>query len=64
MDYAQKDYSKYGFVTDIEEDRLPPGLDEGTVKFISGKKSEPDFMLEFRLKALRMWFKMKEPKLN
>jgi Fe-S cluster assembly protein SufB len=61
MDYVQKDYSKYGFVTDIEEDRLPPGLSEDTVRFISKKKNEPEFMLEFRLKAFRQWQKMKEP---
>lgn len=58
----QKDYSKYGFVTDIEEDRLPPGLDESTVKFISARKGEPSFMTEFRLKAFATWKKMKEPR--
>ncbi len=62
MDYQNKDYSKYGFVTDIEEDRLPPGLSEDTVRFISAKKNEPEFMLEYRLKAFRTWQKMKEPK--
>jgi Fe-S cluster assembly protein SufB len=62
MDFESKDYSKYGFVTDIEEDRLPPGLNEDTVRFISGKKGEPEFMLEYRLKAFRTWQKMKEPK--
>jgi Fe-S cluster assembly protein SufB len=62
MDYQNKDYSKYGFVTDIEEDRLDPGLTEETVRFISGKKGEPEFMLEYRLKAFRAWLKMKEPK--
>jgi Fe-S cluster assembly protein SufB len=62
MDYQNKDYSKYGFVTDIEEDRLPPGLGEDTVRFISAKKNEPEFMLEYRLKAFRTWQKMKEPK--
>ena len=55
------DYSKYGFVTDIEEDRLPPGLDESTVRFISAKKQEPEWMLAFRLKAFETWKKMKEP---
>jgi Fe-S cluster assembly protein SufB len=55
------DYSKYGFVTDIEEDRLPPGLDEDTVKFISARKGEPEWMLEYRLKAFATWKKMKEP---
>ncbi len=55
------DYSKYGFSTDIEEDRLPPGLSEETVRFISAKKNEPPFMLEYRLKALKTWSKLKEP---
>lgn len=62
MDIQNRDYSKYGFVTDIEEDRLPPGLSEDTVRFISAKKNEPEFMLEYRLKAFRIWQKMKEPK--
>jgi Fe-S cluster assembly protein SufB len=62
MDFQKKDYSKYGFVTEIDEDRLPPGLDEGTIRFISGKKEEPGFMLEYRLKAFRAWQKMKEPR--
>ncbi|MBU6153556.1 MAG: Fe-S cluster assembly protein SufB [Bdellovibrionales bacterium] len=61
MGFQNKDYSKYGFVTDIEEDRLPPGLSEDTVRFISAKKNEPGFMLEYRLKAFRAWQKMKEP---
>lgn len=61
MDIPNHDYSKYGFVTDIEEDRLAAGLSEETVKFISKKKDEPEFMLEFRLKAYRTWLKMKEP---
>ncbi len=58
----QSDYAKYGFVTDIEQDKLPPGLTEDTVRFISAKKNEPEFMLEWRLKAFRHWLKMKEPK--
>jgi len=62
MDFQNKDYSKYGFVTDIEEDRLPPGLSEETVRFISAKKNEPEFMLEYRLKAFREFQKMKEPR--
>jgi Fe-S cluster assembly protein SufB len=61
MDFQNKDYSKYGFVTDIEEDRLPAGLSEDTVRFISAKKNEPEFMLEYRLKAFRIWQRMKEP---
>ncbi|MBD3880524.1 Fe-S cluster assembly protein SufB [Phormidium tenue FACHB-886] len=52
---------KYGFVTDIESDTLPPGLNEDVIRLISAKKNEPDFMLEFRLKAYRQWLKMEEP---
>ncbi|MDA0684134.1 MAG: Fe-S cluster assembly protein SufB [Bacteroidetes bacterium] len=49
---AQSEY-KYGFVTDIESDRAPIGLDEGTIRFISAKKEEPEWLLEWRLKAFR-----------
>ena len=52
---------KYGFVTDIESDNAPKGLDESTVRFISAKKNEPEWMLEWRLKAFRQWQKMTEP---
>ncbi len=52
---------KYGFVTDIESDTIPRGLSEDVVRLISAKKNEPDFMLEFRLKAYRQWLKMTEP---
>ncbi len=52
---------KYGFVTNIEADEAPKGLDESTVRFISAKKNEPEWMLEWRLKAYRQWLKMKEP---
>jgi len=52
---------KYGFVTDIEADEAPPGLDEDIVRFISAKKNEPEWMLEWRLKAYRAWLKTKEP---
>jgi Fe-S cluster assembly protein SufB len=58
---TNKEY-KYGFVTDIESDMIPRGLDEGTVRLISEKKGEPEWMLEFRLKAFRQWLKMTEPK--
>lgn len=57
---TQSDY-KYGFVTDIETEFAPKGLSEDTVRFISGKKKEPAFMLEFRLKAFRHWQSMKLP---
>ena len=52
---------KWGFVTDIESDTFPPGLNEDVVRAISKKKNEPEFMLEFRLKAYRKWTEMKEP---
>ena len=55
-----EDY-KYGFVTDIESETLPPGLDEDVVRFISTKKEEPQWLLDWRLKAYRHWLKMKEP---
>ena len=50
-----------GFVTDVEQDTLPPGLDEDVVREISRLKGEPPFMLEWRLKAYRRWLTMKEP---
>ena len=52
---------KYGFVTDVESDVIPRGLSEDIIRLISKKKNEPDFMLEFRLKAYRQWLKMAEP---
>lgn len=52
---------KYGFVTDIEADVIPRGLNEDIIRLISAKKNEPEFMLEFRLKAYRQWLKMAEP---
>src|SRR5215210_6390787 len=58
---ANKEY-KYGFVTDIEADVIPRGLNEETVKLISAKKNGPDWMLEFRLKAYRHWLTMEEPR--
>ena len=57
---ANQEY-KYGFVTDIEADVAPPGLNEDIVRLISGKKNEPEWLLEWRLKALRHWLTMKEP---
>ncbi len=52
---------QHGFVTDIESDTLPPGLDEETIRFISAKKNEPQFLLDWRLRALERWLTMKEP---
>ena len=57
---AEREY-EFGFVTDIEQETLPPGLDENTVRWISAKKEEPEWMLEWRLKAFRDWQKMSEP---
>jgi Fe-S cluster assembly protein SufB len=57
---ANKEY-KYGFVTDIESDTLPKGLNEDIIRQLSAKKNEPEFMLEWRLKAYRHWLTMKEP---
>jgi Fe-S cluster assembly protein SufB len=57
---ANQDY-KYGFVTDIEADVVPPGLNEDIVRLISEKKGEPEWLLEWRLKAFRHWLTMQEP---
>ena len=51
---------KYGFVTDIETDSAPKGLNEDIVRFISAKKNEPKWLLDWRLKAFRKWKKMSE----
>jgi Fe-S cluster assembly protein SufB len=52
---------KYGFFTDIESEQAPPGLNEDTVHFISAKKKEPQWLLEWRLQAFRHWQKMEQP---
>ncbi len=52
---------KWGFVTPIESDTVPPGLNEDVIRLISAKKQEPEFMLEWRLRAYRHWLQMKEP---
>jgi Fe-S cluster assembly protein SufB len=52
---------QHGFVTDIESDTVPPGLDEDVVRLISRKKGEPEFLTAWRLKALRHWLTMREP---
>src|SRR6267142_2589366 len=58
--HVQQPY-KYGFVTDIESDVIPAGLNEDVIRLISAKKNEPEWMLEWRLKAYRDWLPMKEP---
>jgi Fe-S cluster assembly protein SufB len=57
---ATQEY-KYGFVTDIEQETVPPGLNEDIIRLISAKKHEPEWLLEWRLKAFRHWLTMKEP---
>ena len=58
---VQREY-KEGFVTEIDADTLPPGLDEDVIRTISAKKGEPEFMLEWRLDAYRRWLTMPQPK--
>ena len=57
---ANQEY-KWGFVTDIEADAIPRGLNEDVVRLISAKKNEPEWLLNWRLKAFRHWQTMKEP---
>src|SRR5258705_2625601 len=59
--FANREY-KHGWVTDIESETIPRGLSEDTVRLISAKKQEPEWMLDFRLKAYRHWLTMKEPR--
>ncbi|MFO0505390.1 MAG: Fe-S cluster assembly protein SufB, partial [Chryseotalea sp.] len=58
---TNKEY-EHGWTVDLETDSAPKGLNEDIVRFISAKKQEPEWMLEWRLKAFRTWQKMKEPK--
>src|SRR5215831_16181145 len=58
-DFASQEY-KYGFITEIEADAAPPGLNEDIVRLISAKKQEPEFMLQWRLKAYRYWAKLEK----
>ena len=58
---ANQEY-KYGFVTDVESDTIPTGLNEGVIRLISAKKGEPAWLLEWRLNAFRVWSEMTEPK--
>jgi Fe-S cluster assembly protein SufB len=60
-EFANQEY-KYGFITDIEADSVPKGLNEDIIRLISEKKNEPEFMVEWRLKAFRQWQKMEEPR--
>ena len=60
IDEASGDY-KYGFVTDVEMDIAPKGLNEDIVRFISAKKDEPEWLLDYRLKSYRAWLKVEEP---
>ncbi|MDE6491327.1 MAG: hypothetical protein K2L49_09245, partial [Muribaculaceae bacterium] len=57
---AGDDY-KYGFHSDIDSDIIPPGLNEEVIRLISRKKGEPEWLLDFRLKAFRQWLKMDMP---
>ena len=57
----ESDKYKYGFSTEIEQEFAPKGLDEETIRFISAKKGEPDWMLEYRLNAYQRWLTMEEP---
>src|SRR5947207_8925734 len=59
--FVKQEY-KYGFYTDVETDSAPPGLNEDIIRLISRKKNEPEFMLEWRLKAFRHWQTMEEPR--
>jgi len=58
---TEREY-KFGFITDIEADTIPPGLNEDVVRLISAKKNEPDWLLDWRLKAYRHWLTLEEPK--
>ena len=60
QEFVSNEY-KYGFVSNIETDTIPPGLDEDVIRLISAKKAEPEFMLNWRLKSFRHWLTMQEP---
>jgi Fe-S cluster assembly protein SufB len=69
MSYTEKELKKeldnksyeFGFVTDIESEKAPKGLNEDIVRLISSKKKEPNWLLEYRLNAFKIWSEMKEP---
>ncbi|HET8668031.1 MAG TPA: hypothetical protein VFM10_08630, partial [Terriglobales bacterium] len=58
-DFTNQEY-KWGFVTDVEADQAPKGLNEDIIRLISAKKGEPEFMLEWRLKAFQHWSKLEK----
>ena len=60
-EFTSKEY-EHGWTINIETDSAPKGLNEDIIRFISAKKNEPEWLLEWRLKAYRQWTKMKEPK--
>jgi Fe-S cluster assembly protein SufB len=60
-EWTSKEY-EHGWTTNIETDSAPKGLNEEIIRFISAKKNEPEWLLEWRLKAYRQWIKMVEPK--
>src|SRR5213596_1128584 len=62
QEQMSKQEYKYGFVTDVEMETVPKGLNEDVIRLISGKKNEPEWMLDWRLRAYRHWLTMKEPK--
>ncbi|HYU05873.1 MAG TPA: Fe-S cluster assembly protein SufB, partial [Thermoplasmata archaeon] len=62
QEQMSKQEYKYGFVADLDEDTVPKGLSEDVVRLISQKKKEPEWMLDWRLRAYRHWLTMKEPK--
>lgn len=61
VDKLLKSGYEHGFVTSIESDTIPPGLDEAVIRFISAKKNEPEWMLQRRLKAYHHWLTMEDP---
>ena len=61
IDQRVKEDYKYGFISDIESETLAPGISEETIHYISKKKKEPAWLLEWRLKAYRKWLELKEP---
>ena len=61
IDSAISQEYEYGFTTDIEQETIPPGLNEDVIRIISAKKNEPDWLLDWRLKAYKKWLKMDEP---